>query len=99
MELLVILAYAGLLALVAPFVLPKSDFYGNLVPFGVALTTGSIIWLVFTWFGFNYQEAWIWFAAMIGMPIAVWFTAQFLSSAREAAEFSELQEIRLRGKA
>ena len=43
MELLIILAYAGILALVAPFVLPKSDHYGNLVPVAIAATSGAAL--------------------------------------------------------
>ena len=99
MELLVILAYAAILALVVPFVLPKTDFYGRLVPFSVALASGSVVWLLLTWLGFSYTEAWIWFIAMLIMPAATWFTAKYLHRVREAAEAAKLAELRLRGKA
>jgi hypothetical protein len=99
MELLVILAYAAILALVAPFVLPKTDFYGKLVPFSVALTSGSVVWLVLTWLGFSYTEAWIWFIAMLAMPAATWFTAGYLLKTRETSEATKLAELRLRGQA
>ena len=99
MELLVIIAYAGLLALVAPFVLPKSDYYGQLVPFSIALATGSLVWIVLTWVGFSYQEAWIWFIAMLAMPAASWIGTTRLAKHREDLEEKELQELRLRGKA
>ena len=99
MELLVILAYAGLLALVASFVLPKTEFYGKLVPFSISLTAGSVLWLILTWIGLSYQSAWIWFAVMLGMPLAGWFGSTYLSAKREQAEKSELQSLRLSGKA
>ena len=99
MELAVIFVYALLLALVAPFVLPKSDFYGKLVPFSVALGSGSLLWLVFTWLGFDYQAAWIWFIVMLGMPTATWFAVGFLHKTRETQEAEELRSLRLRGKA
>lgn len=99
MELLVIVAYAALLALVVPFVLPRTDFYGKLVPFSVALTSGSIVWLSLTWLGFSYTEAWIWFLVMLSMPAATWFAARYLLKVRELAEATKLAELRLRGKA
>jgi hypothetical protein len=99
MELAVILVYAILLALVAPFVLPKSDFYGKLVPFSTALAAGSVLWILLTWIGFSYQEAWIWFIVMLGMPAATWFTVGYLNRTRVAMEAKELEAIRLRGKA
>jgi hypothetical protein len=99
MELLVILAYAGILALVVPFVLPKTDFYGRLVPFSVALTSGSLVWLVLTWLGFSYTEAWIWLIAMLVMPVVTWLAAKTLLKNREGAEAAKLAQLRLSGKA
>lgn len=99
MELLVILVYAGILALVVPFVLPKTDFYGRLVPFSVALTSGSLVWLVLTWVGFSYTEAWIWLIAMLVMPVATWIGAKKLLNKRQGAEAVKLAQLRLSGKA
>lgn len=99
MELAVIFVYALLLALVAPFVLPKSDFYGRLVPASIALAAGALLWIIFTWLGFSQQEAWIWFIVMLGMPAATWFAVGYLHKTREALEAKELEVIRLRGKA
>jgi hypothetical protein len=99
MELVVIFVYAILLALVAPFVLPKSDFYGKLVPFSIALFAGSVFWILLTWVGFSYQEAWIWFIAMLGMPAVTWFAVNYLNKTRIATEAKELEALRLRGKA
>ena len=99
MELLVIAIYAGILALVAPFVIPPSGRYGKLVPLGVATSVGAVLWLLLTWFGFRYEEAWIWFVVMLAMPVATWFAVRFLDSKREAEEALELEKIRLGGKA
>jgi hypothetical protein len=99
MELAVIAVYAGLLALVAPFVLPKSDFFGKLVPFSVALASGAALWILLTWLGFSYEEAWIWIIVMVAMPASAWFATGYLHKTREALEAKELEEIRLRGKA
>jgi hypothetical protein len=99
MEILVLLAYAAILALVAPFVLPRSEHYGSFVPAGISLVSGAVIWLLLTWLGFHYDEAWIWFIVMIGMPLAVIFGTRFLHRTRVAAEEKKLAEIRLGGKA
>lgn len=98
MELLVIVLYAAILGLVAPFVMPKSDHFGNLVPAGLALTAGSLLWLVLTWLGFRYDEAWIWFIIMLAMPLASWFGTGYIRKAREAEEAKALEAIRLGGK-
>jgi CDP-diglyceride synthetase len=99
MELLVIVAYAGLLALVAPFVMPRSEHFGNLVPGALALTSGSVLWLLLTWFGFPYNEAWIWMIVMLLMPVATWFGTSFIRKTRETEEANALEAIRLGRKA
>ena len=99
MELAVVFVYALLLALVAPFVLPRSDFYGRLVPASIALASGSVLWIIFTWLGFSTQEAWIWLIVMLGMPTTTWIAVGYLHKTREALEAKELQTLRLRGKA
>ncbi len=99
MEILVLLAYAAILALVAPFVLPRSEHYGSFVPAGISLVSGAVMWLLLTWFGFHYDEAWIWFIVMLAMPAAVIFVTRYLDKTRVAAEEKKLAEIRLGGKA
>jgi hypothetical protein len=99
MEILVLLAYAAILALVAPFVLPKSEHYGSLVPAGISLVSGSVMWLILTWAGFHYDEAWIWFIVMLAMPAAVIFGTRYLATTRAQAEEKKLAELRLGGKA
>lgn len=99
MEILVLLAYAAILALVAPFVLPRSEHYGSFVPAGISLASGSVIWLLLTWLGFHYDEAWIWFIVMLAMPAAIIFGTRYLNSTRARAEEQKLADIRLGGKA
>jgi hypothetical protein len=99
MEILIIALYGLLLALVAPFVLPPSDHYGKAVPAAIALVAGSVIWLVFTWLGLSYQEAWIWFAVMLGMPVVGWFGTRYLDKSRQKSEQARLAAIRSGGKA
>jgi hypothetical protein len=99
MEIAVICTYALILALVTPFVLPPSDHYGNLVPAGLALVAGCAIWLLLTWLGLSYREAWIWFAVMLGMPAVAWFGSRALDRIRKRQESARLEAIRLGGKA
>jgi len=99
MEILIIALYGLLLALVAPFVLPPSDHYGKAVPAAISLVAGSVIWLVLTWLGLSYQQAWIWFAVMLGMPAVGWFGASYLDKSRQKSEQARLAAIRSGGKA
>jgi len=99
MEILIIIAYAAILAMVGPFVLAKSDHYGKLVPVSIALSAGSALWIILTWAGFSYSSAWIWFIVMLSMPAAGWFGTNFLVAKRESEEARQLADIRLRGKA
>ena len=99
MEILVLLAYAAILALVAPFVLPKAEHYGSFVPAGISLVSGSVMWLILTWAGFHYDEAWIWFIVMLAMPAAVFFGTRYLDSTRSQSEAKKLADLRLGGKA
>lgn len=94
MELLIIVLYAAILALVAPFILGRSNNYGGWVPFGLATVSGAALFLIFTWVGLSYEQAWIWFGVMLGMPAAVWFGIKFLEKKRIAADEAELQAIR-----
>jgi len=86
MEILIIIAYAAILAMVGQFVLAKSDHYGKLVPVSISLVAGSALWLILTWVGFSYSSAWIWFIVMLAMPAAGWFGTKYLVAKREAGE-------------
>jgi len=94
MEILVVVAYAAILALVAPFVFPPSEHYGKLVPAGISLVSGAAAWLILTWVGFQYDQAWIWFIVMLSMPVAAWFGTRALEASRKKKEEAELAAIR-----
>ena len=51
MELLVILIYAAILGLAAPYVNVHSRDYGQLVPSALALNAGAILWGILVWTG------------------------------------------------
>lgn len=79
---LFIVIYAIILGLVAPYVGVKSDNYGSLVPTALGLVSGSALWILLTWAGFHYDQAWIWVIVMLGMPAAMWFGAKYLEKKR-----------------
>lgn len=93
MELLIVAFYAGILALVAPYVFLTNDFVGKLVPFGVALVVGSALWIAFTWLGFSHSEPWIWFIVMLGMPVGVWFGVRVIQNKRKKLEDEQLAAL------
>lgn len=94
MELVIITSYAAILALVAPFIVGRSNNYGSLVPFALATVSGASLFLIFTWLGFSYEQAWIWFIVMLGMPTVVWFGLKLIESKRIAQDEAELERIR-----
>lgn len=93
MELLIVAIYAGILALVAPYVFLMNEFVGKLAPLGIGLVAGSVLWITFTWLGFDYAEPWIWFIVMLGMPAVVWVGVRWLQSKRSKLETEELAKI------
>lgn len=84
MELAFILVYAAILGLVAPFLGIDVKRIGSLVPGAISLVFGSIAWALLTWFGFKYDEAWIWLIVMLGMPAAMIFSVRLISAKRSA---------------
>lgn len=85
MEILIILGYAAILGLVAPYLTTKSDEYGVLVPPTIAAIAGSALWIILTWVGFKYEEAWIWVIIMVAMPIVMIIVSQRIAAARAHA--------------
>lgn len=82
--ILFIVVYAAILGLVAPYVGIKSDNYGTLVPAALAVISGSLLWILGTWVGLHYDEAWIWLIVMLGMPVLMWFGARRIDHMRES---------------
>lgn len=88
----VIVGYSVILGLVAPYINAKSEEYGWLLPPAIALATGSILWVVLTWLGFKYEEAYIWAIIMVVMPLVM-----VLLSTRIAHTRINKREAKLRG--
>ena len=81
----VVLLYTLILGLVAPYITVHSEKYGALVPPAVALATGSVLWVVVTWVGLSYTNAWTWLIVMVAMPIVMMVVSSRLAKARDAA--------------
>jgi quaternary ammonium compound-resistance protein SugE len=82
MEILIILGYAAILGLVAPYLTTKSGEYGVLVPPTIAAIGGSVLWVILTWVGFKYEDAWIWIIIMVAMPVIMIFGSSRVAAAR-----------------
>lgn len=93
MELIIVAIYAGILALVAPYVFQANDFVGKLTPLGMGLASGSLLWVIFTWVGLNYADPWIWFIVMLGMPAATWLGVHWLQAKRQKLEDAEIAAV------
>ncbi|CAB4633271.1 MAG: hypothetical protein F2613_02040 [Actinobacteria bacterium] len=94
MEFLFIVFYAAILGLVAPYVQIGSDRYGSFVPPVIGLATGSVLWVLLTWIGFGYTDAWIWSIVMLGMPVAMFFGSKALDKQREKLDEQALAATR-----
>lgn len=86
MELAFILVYGSLLGLMAPYLLSGKENYGVLVAPALALVYGFGMWTILTWVGLSYNDLWIWFITMIGMPVVMIFGVRFIRARRLAQE-------------
>jgi uncharacterized membrane protein YeaQ/YmgE (transglycosylase-associated protein family) len=66
-----IVGYAAILGLVAPYINAQSEEHGWLLPPAIAMVAGSILWSGLTWLGFKYEEAYIWAIIMVVMPLVM----------------------------
>jgi hypothetical protein len=88
----VVVVYAIILGLVAPYISAHAEKYGALVPPAIALVTGSVLWGVLIWVGMSTTDAWIWFAVMLAMPVAMIVLANRIAAIRDKA-FQEKLEL------
>ena len=86
LNVLFIVIYAGILGLVAPYVGVKSDNYGSFVPTAIGVVSGSLLWIIGTWAGLHYDQAWIWVIVMLAMPAAMWCGAKYIDRRRAAGK-------------
>lgn len=94
LPLLVMIGYAMIVGLVAPYILGKRETVGSLVPFGTSIAVASVLWVIFTWTGLSQQEWWFWLTLMIAMPIAAYFAMRLIERRRLAAEARAISSIR-----
>jgi hypothetical protein len=92
----VVVLYAVILGLVAPYISVHADKYGALVPPTMALAVGSVSWSVLIWVGLPNSNAWTWVIVMVLMPVAMVIGANRLAHARDE---QQAEELRLGGKA
>jgi uncharacterized RDD family membrane protein YckC len=82
----VILVYAAILGLVAPYIGIESEHLGELVPSAFAFVGGLLLSLILTWAGLPFANAWFWIIVMLLMPAAAWFGPRWMLARRVAAE-------------
>ncbi|MEY4981464.1 MAG: hypothetical protein RL174_802 [Actinomycetota bacterium] len=81
----VILVYAAILGLVAPYIGIESEHLGELVPGAFSFLLGMLLSLILTWAGLPYANAWFWIIVMLLMPAAAWFGPRWMLARRENA--------------
>ena len=94
MELLLILVYAAILGLAAPYVNVRSLDYGQLVPSAIALNVGALLFTILMWTGLGTANAWTWIIVMVVMPFAMAIGANQLAAARRNADALALVNIK-----
>jgi hypothetical protein len=94
MELLLIVIYAAILGLSAPYVNVRSQDYGQLVPSAFALVSGAVLWGILIWTGLGTANAWTWIIVMLAMPFAMATGSNRLAAARRRADADELVKIK-----
>ncbi len=87
----VIVFYAALLGMVAPYIYARSEEYGSLLPPAIALAVGSVLWSVLTWLGLSYTDGYIWVIVMVVMPVVMVIVASRLAHARIRAREEKLR--------
>lgn len=78
----VIIGYAAILGLVAPYLNAGSKEIGGLLPPSISIAVGSVLWVALTWLGFKYEEAYIWSIIMVIMPLVMVIFASRISNSR-----------------
>lgn len=87
----VIVFYAIILGLVAPYIFARSEEYGALLPPAIAMAVGSVLWGALTWLGFSYTDGYIWIIVMVVMPLAMVIFSSRLAHARIRAREEKLR--------
>lgn len=89
-EIAFLVVYTVILALVTPYIVGKSEYYGTLVPAGIALVYGSVLWVILTLAGLKSDNAWIWVITMFTMPVVMYLGVLRIRAVRvRSAELNE----------
>jgi hypothetical protein len=86
----VVVIYAIILGLVAPYISVHSEKYGALLPPAIGLASGSILWSVLIWVGMPNTNAWLWMIIMVLMPVAMIVGANRVAKMRDEQQAEEL---------
>jgi uncharacterized membrane protein YeaQ/YmgE (transglycosylase-associated protein family) len=86
-----IVGYAAILGLVAPYINARSEEHGWLLPPAIAMVVGSILWSALTWLGFKYEEAYIWAIIMVIMPLVMVVFSSRISHKRATVREEKLR--------
>lgn len=89
----VVVVYGILLGLITPYVIGKSDKHGSLVPGSIAVTSGSALWLIFTWAGLSHSGAAIWLLVMLITPPVTFIAIRYLRSQRASEDEKQLKSL------
>lgn len=89
----VVVIYGILLGLITPYVIGKSDKHGALVPGAIAVTVGSVLWLVLTWVGLSHSGAAIWLLVMLLTPPITFIGIRYLRSQRTQQDEHQLKAL------
>ncbi|MFM6980264.1 MAG: hypothetical protein ACKOWE_02540 [Micrococcales bacterium] len=81
-EIAFLVVYTVIIALVTPYIVGKSEYYGTLVPAGISLVYGSLLWVILSVSGLKSDNAWIWIITMFTMPIVMYIGVYRLRQVR-----------------
>jgi len=87
----VVVIYALILGLVAPYISVHSEKYGALLPPAIGLAIGSVLWAVLIWVGLPNSNAWLWMIIMVLMPVAMIIGANRIAKMRDDQQAEELR--------
>jgi len=87
----VVVLYALILGLVAPYISVHAEKYGALVPPTIALAVGSVSWVILIWVGLPNSNAWTWLIVMVLMPLAMVLGSNRLAHIRDEQQAEELR--------
>lgn len=89
----VVVVYGILLGMITPYVIGKSDKHGSLVPGSIAVTSATVLWLIFTWVGLSHSGAAIWLLVMLLTPPITFIAIRYLRSKRTLQDENQLKAV------